>query len=327
MKYRQLGKSGIKVSEIGFGTWGLGGTHKGAIGYGATDDRESKEALKAAFDSGVNFYDTSNLYGFGHSEELIGDVFRGLRDKIIIASKVGFVNFDAEQDFSVKHINASVEASLNRLKTDYIDLYQLHSPPVDLLREEPQILSAMQSLKREGKIRAVGISARSPAEGIIAADEFDIEAVQVNFNLIDQRVLENGLLDRCFRKGIGIIVRTPLSFGFLTGKYSASHKFEQGDHRGRFWDPEQIEEWTQAYKTFIEGIAQTQKATRAQIALRFCLSWPQVSTIIPGMLNKSQVNENVASSRMGELNPDDVESLLKRYSESIFSNMKLKKKK
>lgn len=317
MKYRELGKTGIKVSEIGFGTWGIGGNFGGAIAYGATSDEESKLALRRAFDLGVNFYDTSDIYGFGHSEELIGESLKDFRSNIIIASKVGFLNFDGLQDFSSKHIRKAIEASLKRLRTDYIDVYQLHSPSIDLLKNDETILSILKSLKQEGKIRAIGVSVRSPDDGVVAASQFDFEAIQVNFNLVDQRALENGLMDICEREKIGVIIRTPLCFGFLSGKHTAADQFDPQDHRGK-WNHRQIEKWANAYKIFIEKFAHAKQSTNAQIALRFCLSYSGVSTVIPGMLTREQVEENVASSQIGALNSTDLQSVVATYKKNYF---------
>ena len=130
MRYRKFGKSGLQISEIGFGSWGIGGAVQGALGYGPTNDKDSQLALRRAFELGINFYDTADLYGFGHSESLLGETFQKMREKVIFASKVGFLNPEGAQDFSVQHIEKSLHESLNRFQTDYIDLYQLHNPPL-----------------------------------------------------------------------------------------------------------------------------------------------------------------------------------------------------
>lgn len=296
MKYRALGKTGMSVSEIGFGAWGIGGLTKGLTSYGETDDTESMRALRAAFDSGVNFYDTSNIYGDGHSEILLGKAFSKLRDRVIIASKVGFLEHNGKQDFSPGYIRKTLESSLKRLDCDYIDLYQLHSPDIEELKDET--VDALNLLMKEGRIRGFGISLKSPNDGIIAVDKFGFPVVQVNFNLADQRALENGLFDFCAKERVGIICRTPLCFGFLSGKYSNSPKFTAGDHRSS-WPIAQVNRWATAYKLFVDKMDSAVKQTNAQIALRFCLSYSQVSTAIPGMLNAGEVAENVLSSDLG----------------------------
>lgn len=323
MKYRKLGKTGLTVSEIGFGAWGIGGTEGGAVAYGKTDDRESRLALQAAFDAGVTLYDTSDFYGYGHSENLIGEVFKELRNKVVIATKVGFVNGQGEQNFSPIYIRQSIENSLERLKTDYVDLYQLHSPPIDFLKKNPETIETMQALVQEGKVRTIGISVRSPDEGIVAAKDFGFKAVQVNFNLVDQRALTNGFFDFCAKNGVGIIARTPLCFGFLTGKYSSQTSFDDKDHRGK-WSAEQIRQWEKGYSLFISEIARHHNQTGTQIALRFCLSYDAVSSAIPGMLLMEHVRENTLASQYGPLVPAELEEIAELYGRHTFFEKKLK---
>ncbi|PIQ85588.1 MAG: hypothetical protein COV73_05710 [Candidatus Omnitrophica bacterium CG11_big_fil_rev_8_21_14_0_20_43_6] len=315
MKYRRLGRTQISVSEIGFGTWGIGGLTKGLTSYGKTDDSESIKALKVAFDSGVNFFDTSNIYGDGHSEILLGKVFKKLRDKVIIASKVGFLEHHGKQDFSSVGIRRTLENSLKRLHCDYIDLYQLHSPEIAKLG--PETVDTLKALIKEGKIREFGISLKSPDDGKIAIKNFGFPVIQVNFNLADQRALENGLFDFCAKEGVGIICRTPLCFGFLSGKYSHNSKFTRGDHRNS-WSSAQIERWASACKLFTAKLGNSLKQTNAQISLRFCLSYQQVSTTIPGMLNATEVAENVLSSTLGVFDKKTREEFEKIYKRTEF---------
>jgi aryl-alcohol dehydrogenase-like predicted oxidoreductase len=305
MNYRALGSTGLRVSEIGFGTWGLGGDTGGAVSYGPTSDDTSREALRCAQEQGINFFDTSDLYGFGHSERLLGEVFAQRRDQVVIASKVGFVD-GGKQDFSSAHIRSALDRSLRRLGTDYLDLYQLHSPPLSVLREQPEIIPLFNRLQAAGQIRAWGLSARSPEEARAAVEEFAPPCLQVNFNLTDQRALQCGLLDLCHQRRIGVIVRTPLCFGFLTGKYSGSQHFDARDHRSR-WSPEQRQRWSEANDAFQFLFDANLVDTPAQLALRFCLSFDAVATCIPGMLNPSHVLENVAASDRGALPPEQVQ--------------------
>jgi aryl-alcohol dehydrogenase-like predicted oxidoreductase len=308
MNYRALGATGLRVSEIGFGTWGLGGDSGGAISYGPTSDDTSRAALRCAHEQGINFFDTSDLYGFGHSERLLGEAFAGRREEVVIASKGGFA--DAQrQDFSAAHLQGALEKSLRRLRTDYIDLYQLHSPPIALLREQRETLELLQKLLIAGKIRSWGVSARSPEEARIAVEEFNAPCVQVNFNLTDQRVARNGLLELCHLRGTGVIVRTPLCFGFLAGRHSPPEGFGPSDHRSR-WPAKQIQRWQQAKDVFEFLFSANPDDTPAQLALRFCLSFRAVSTTIPGMLTEAQVRENAAASSTGSLPPDQVEQAL-----------------
>jgi len=299
MKYRTLGRTGLLVSEIGFGAWGIGGAANGAISYGPTDDRESEKALRRAFDVGVTFYDTADLYGYGHSEHVIGTVFKDMRDRVVIASKVGLLNQEGAHDFSPGHIQKSIEGSLRRLQSDYLDLYQLHDPPLALLQQDPSITESLRSLEKEGKIRAWGISVRSQEEAFVAIANLGVRVVQVNFNMTDQRVRENGLMALCRAEQVGLICRTPLCFGFLTGRYSADTQFGALDHRSR-WPSSQLERWTDANALF-SRVKGTDDQTDAQFALRYCLSYPEVSTTIPGMLTDKEVEENVGASLLGPL--------------------------
>ena len=317
MKYRKLGKTGIDVSEIGFGAWGIGGVENGAPAYGPADDGQSIAALNRALDLGVNFFDTSDLYGDGHSECLIGETFRSRRDQVVIATKVGFVASGEAQDFSPKHIKESLEASLKRLKTDYVDLYQLHSPPIDLLTGDDSIFSALTALEKQGKVRACGVSAISPQDGISAIKGFGFKTVQVNFNLLDQRAVASGLFDLSAERDVAIIARTPFSFGFLTGAYASDATFPSSDHRSS-WSPEQIERWVTGSQQFASALSSYKGQTKAQLALRYCLSYPSVTTVIPGMMTKREVEENVPASQLGPLSETEIRDVENIYNDNSF---------
>lgn len=301
MRYRSLGRTGLRVSEIGFGAWGIGGDAGGSVAYGPADRDASLQALRSALDHGITFLDTSDFYGYGRSEALIGEAFHGRRAEVVIATKGGMLA-NGGLDFSARHIRKSVAASLTRLSTDYIDLYQLHGPAIEAIPDET--VSALESLKREGTIRAFGVSARSPQEARLAIERFGFEAVQVNFNLLDQRAVESGLFERAGEENVAVIVRTPLCFGFLTGRYSAKEAFHEKDHR-RGWDAAQLARWAQAPALFSALIESVPGQTPAQFALRYCLSHPCVSTAIPGMLTEAHVRENAAAGAMQGLNDEE----------------------
>jgi aryl-alcohol dehydrogenase-like predicted oxidoreductase len=316
MKHRKLGNTGLSVSEIGFGAWGIGGTQGNVPGYGPTDDAESINALKRAFDSGITFYDTADLYGDGHSESLIGAAFQAVRDKVVIASKVGFINQTGEQDFSKKHLETAIEASLKRLHTDHIDLYQLHSPPLSLLEEQRDVIEFLCRVQKEGKIRAFGIAVSSPDDGLVAIQKFGFKAIQTNFNAIDQRALTNGLFELCEKENVGMIARTPLCYGFLTGKYS-TEGFHAKDHRGQK-SAEQLKLWVNAHHLFEAMIQKDKRQTSGQFAIRYFLSYPVVSTTIPGMLQAEHVDENVGASDLGLLSDEDRTHIEQIYKENTF---------
>ena len=316
MNYRPLGGTGLTVSEIGFGTWGIGGATKGAVSYGPTDDAQSRLALRRALDLGITFFDTADLYGYGHSETLLGEAFKGVRDKVVIASKVGFLDQSGRQDFSPAHIRKSIDQTLKRLQSDYVDLYQLHDPKMDWLESNPDVCDTLVALQKEGKIRARGISLRAPEDGPTAIEKLGFQSIQVNFNMVDQRPVDGGLLDLCRSGNIGVIGRTPLCFGFLTGKYSAATGFHAQDHRSR-WSPEQIDLWVGAFRLF-RATGSFDGQTDTQIALRFCLTYPEVSTTIPGMLSEREVEENVAAALAGALSGTDREQIETIYRKQRF---------
>jgi aryl-alcohol dehydrogenase-like predicted oxidoreductase len=318
MHYRLFGRAESIVSEIGFGTWGIGGTSNGAVAYGPTDDRDSVAALRRAYQRGVTFYDTADLYGHGHSERLLAQALGDVRGKIVLATKAGFLDADGRQDFSAAHLERALRDSLARLNTHSVDLFQLHSPPLAILQEDPAIVGCLHDFRRRGLARWVGISARSPDEALAIASEFDLDAVQVNFNLSDQRALQNGLLERCAERGVAVIIRTPLCFGFLTGAFAGQDQFDATDHRSR-WSPAQRRRWNEAQTVFADCLQRQQDQTPAQVALRFCLSYPGVTTVIPGMLTPAHVDENTQASAFGPLPEDDLRRIEELYAgESFF---------
>ena len=325
MNYRQLGNTGIKVSEIGFGAWGIGGKSENSMGYGEVDDKKSIKTLKYAYDQGVTLYDTADLYGEGHSEKVIAKAFKGLRDKIILASKGGTLPHTGlymPQDFSAKHIVKALDHSLKRLETDYIDIYQMHSPKISDL-EKNDIIEVLEKFKNQGKIREYGISVRSPDDGIIAIKKFNMPCIQVNYNLIDQRAKDSGLFKLAKLKGTGIIARTPLGFGFLTGKLSGSLKFSEKDHRLNY-PKKQLFIWANSPKLF--SFLYKDK-TVTQASLRFCLDYDAISTVIPGMIKIDEVKENLLSSIIPSFSDSEHKQISEIYKKHVFFDSNLKGKK
>ena len=312
MRYRVLGNTGLKVSDIGFGAWGLGGD-----AYGPVDDEISLRTVHAALRAGVTFFDTADLYGAGHSEMVLGEALRGARDRVVLATKVGTLphtGFIMPQDFSPAHIREGLEASLRRLRTDHVDLYQLHSPQLDQLNDE--VVGTLQDLRGAGKIRAFGLSARNPADAKAALERYPFEVVQVNFNLIDQRALENGLFELCREGGIGVIARTPLAFGFLSGHLTGEETFPGRDHRNN-WPREQLRRWAEAANLFLTLNEGTDR-TNVQLALQFCLSSPAVSTVIPGMMNEAEIRENTGASDRPPLTERELAAIQDIYASHTF---------
>lgn len=309
MKYRKLGRTGLSVSEIGFGGWGIGGRTVGHTSYGETDDATSLAALSRALDCGITFFDTSSAYGEGHSEALIGQAFSGSkRDKVVIATKAGYESWDRAPDFSPVAIEASAEKSLMRLRSDHVDLFQLHNPPAEALREGA-LREVLERLQAAGKIRAWGVSAKSPAEAIEALVEFGAPVVQANFNMMDVRIVDSGLLQEVERRGAGFIGRTPLCFGFLSGAIGRDTSFPPGDHR-LGWSRAQLDNWIDGARDLLLAVGAQPGKEGARSALRFCLAFAGVSTVIPGILTMSEAEANAAASRSGPLPADAVAAVL-----------------
>jgi aryl-alcohol dehydrogenase-like predicted oxidoreductase len=308
MRYRPLGKTGLQVSEVGFGAWGIGGRTVEQTSYGDTDDRTSLAALDCALERGITFFDTSAAYGNGHSEELIGRAVRGKRSRAVITTKAGYEAWDQAPDFSPSAIVASTERSLARLGTDYLDLLQLHNPPLDVVAA-PAVRETLARLVESGKIRAWGVSAKGPDEAMQALRTCEIAVIQANFNMMDVRVLTSGLLAEVERLGVGFIARTPLCFGFLSGTIGHDSVFPAGDHRAR-WPRAQLANWVDGAADLMAAISARPGEAAAQAALRFCLPFPAVSTTIPGIMRPLEADQNAAASHLGPLPRQAVEAIL-----------------
>lgn len=317
MKYRALGRTGLTVSEIGFGAWGIGGRTAGETSYGDTDDTRSRAALDRALELGITFYDTAAAYGDGHSEGLIGRAFAGRRDKVVIATKAGLDSFTQPPDFSPQGLRRSLAASLVRLRADYVDLFQLHNPPPDLFQRIPEAYATLQALVSEGRIRSFGVSVKAPDEALAMLQRHAIPVVQVNLNMLDIRAVDSGLLEAAMARGTGIIARTPLCFGFLSGAVTRDTVFAEGDHRRR-WPRAQLERWIDGAAAVHRAAAAPAAQAKSQVALRFCLSFPEVSVVIPGVLSAEEAAENVAASDFGPLADDARDRILAINRETDF---------
>jgi len=308
MDYRPLGRTGLVVSEIGFGAWGIGGRTVAETSYGDTDDRVSLAALSRALDRGITFFDTSAAYGDGHSEELIGQAVKGRRSRIVIATKAGYDSWNRPPDFSPEAIVASTERSLRRLGTDYLDLLQLHNPPTEVLAT-PRVREAFGSLLDSGKIRTWGVSSRGPQEALEALRSAQAPVLQANFNMMDVRAVTCGLLDEVAQAQAGFIARTPLCFGFLSGTIGPDSRFPPGDHRGR-WPRAQLLNWIDGAADLLAALSAQSGEAAVHAALRFCLSFPAVSSTIPGILRPEEADQNAAASGLGPLEPPAVAAIL-----------------
>lgn len=298
MNYRRFGKTDLQVSEVGFGAWAIGGAAKVGntpIGWGGTDDNTSVKAIHAAIDAGINFFDTADFYGLGHSEELLGNALKERKD-IIIATKVGHrsINEKIVLDYSKDYIIKACEESLQRLQCDVIDYYQLHSARMPHL-QEGECIEAMERLKQQGKIRYWGLSLNTflPApEADFLMENNQGDGFQLVFNLINQRALQ--VIKKAAAKGYGIIARMPLQFGLLTGKFSSSDRFENTDHRSFRLTEEIMEKSLQLLDEKVWPLGKNEGLSKTSLALSYILSFTEISTVIPGIRTAEQAEANTA---------------------------------
>jgi aryl-alcohol dehydrogenase-like predicted oxidoreductase len=302
MRYRILGKTSLKVSEVGFGGWQIGGNAFGNS-YGPTDDKQSLAAIGRALELGCNFFDTADVYGHGHSEELLGQALRGHRSEVIIATKIGgdFYHGVPRMNFNPDYLEFALKKSCERLGTDYVDLYQLHNPPTQLVKDG-RVFKTLQKLRASGKIRHYGISIHDPQEGLLAMRDRELGAIQVTFNILRQEA-KNQLFPEATKNNVGIIAREPLANGFLGGKLKAESSFPQGDIRHNF-PHDYISQLTFAADKL--RFLESNSRSMAQAAIRFVLDHKDVSTVIPGAKTREHVEDNFASSGSPSLTGEEL---------------------
>jgi len=298
------------VSEVGFGGWPIGGQM-----WGSVEDEESLAALRHAFDLGVNFYDTADVYGHGHSEDLIGRAFASVRPNVLIATKSGFDFYrgePAKSNWTPEYIRSALEKSLARLRTDYVDVYQLHNPPQKLAKDD-SVWETLADLRTEGKVRFYGVSARTANDArayLRAADAGEEPSrrfgytLQVAYNLLDQEAALKDVFVEAFRQDWGIISRVPLASGVLSGKYGAGHYWPPTDFRAG-WSRERLAETVRRVEA-LRFLVKPPVQTMAQAAIAFVLSQEAVSTVITGAKTAAQVEDNVRASEAAPLPADDL---------------------
>ncbi|MES2330038.1 MAG: aldo/keto reductase [Bacteroidota bacterium] len=297
MNYRQFGNTDLKVSEIGFGTWAIGGAAfvgDLAIGWGPSDDNLSIAAIHAAMDAGINFFDTADFYGLGHSETLLGETI-GNRKDILIASKVGQkagVDGKVAHDYTKAYMIKACDESLKRLKRDSIDFHHLHVARMHHL-ENGECIEAMQQLQKEGKIRYWGISLITFNPFPEADFFFDNNlgnGFQLVFNLINQKALP--ILSQAAARGYGVIARMPLQFGLLSGNIQPGTTFSNDDHRSYRVTPAITGAALKILKEEVWPLCNKYNTTESGLALSYILSYPEVSTVIPGIRTPKHVSLN-----------------------------------
>lgn len=313
MQYTRLGARGPNVSTVAFGAWTIGGRN-----WGPTSEADSRRALHQALDSGVTFIDTADVYGFGHSEELIADVLaERSRDTVVIATKAGndFYNTTPEDDhgygpirqnYDRDYLVFAAEQSLKRLRVEVLDILQLHSADLDKLeRDDPW--DALASLKQAGKIKHAGWSVQSFKENeqahLLDRHHELLDCIQVRYNLLE-RDAEQTLLPKARQYGLGVIVRTPLLFGLLTGKFTRQSTFGDDDHRRMNLSFEKLDGYLARLEQLQPLFDRYPDQTMAQVSLRFCTSHPACHTSIPGGRTPEQVADNCAASDLGPVPPE-----------------------
>ena len=319
MNYRLLGKTGMKVSEVSFGTWAIGSA------WGQVDDKESMAALNKAVDLGVNFFDTADVYGDGRSEKLLSQLLKDRKETIYVATKAGRrLQPHTPEKYTPLAIRRFIEDSLKRLRVDAIDLIQLHCPPWEIYYT-PELFGSLDDLVKAGKIKNYGVSVEKVEEALKAIEYPGVKTVQIIFNMFRQRPAELFFREAKAR-WIGILARVPLASGLLTGKMTRSTKFRTDDHRnfnrkGQSFDRGE----TFSGVDYVKGLQAVEdlKAilprdmTLSQFALRWILMHDAVTCVIPGAKTPAQVEENVKAAAVSRLSRGQMRQVEEIYSKYI----------
>jgi aryl-alcohol dehydrogenase-like predicted oxidoreductase len=320
LEYRNLGETGIRVSEISLGTWALGGE------WGTVGEEDAYAALNRAVDLGVNFLDTADVYGDGRSEKLIGRLLKDRpQDEISVATKAGRrLDPHTAEGYNNENLSAFVERSLGNLGVEAIDLLQLHCPPTEAYRQD-STFEALDRLREEGKIRHYGVSVEKVEEARMALSYPNVETVQIIFNIFRQKPAEE-FFPLAEERNIGILARVPLASGLLSGKMTADRAFSEDDHRNFNRKGEAFDRGeTFSGVNFETGLGAAEELkelvpegyTLAQFALRWILMHPAVSCAIPGGKNPAQVGDNVAAAEMPPLSEASMQRAREIYNEYV----------
>ena len=319
MQYKALGRTGYEVSTISFGAWAIGGT------WGAVNDAESMQTLHKALDLGVNFFDTADVYGDGHSERLLARLRKERKDAFWVATKIGRrSNPHTAQSYTRENLTAYVERCLRNLEAPALDLLQLHCPPTDVFYM-PEVFGVCDDLVQAGKVRFYGVSIERAEEGLKALEYPQVQSLQVVFNVLRQRPAEL-LFPRAIERQVGVLARLPLSSGMLTGKLSRTTQFHADDHRnfnreGAAFDKGETFSGFDYEKSL--AVVETLRTllpsgmTLPELALRFIASFPAVTCSIPGARRADQVEQNVLAGSKGPLPADLLSALRQMYERDV----------
>lgn len=305
---------------LGYGTWGLSNQSYGRL------KEDPSYLLKYAIKNNINFFDTAPLYGNGNVEKLIGSLDKKTRHKIKISTKCGMlphIGFNMKQDFSEKKIIHDLYLSLKRMNRDYIDYWLLHSPNLEKINVD-NIFKVMNEVKKLKIVKNFGVSLRSPFD-FFKIEHLKFDCIEFNFNLLDQRALSINLIDKCKKKNITTICRTPLVFGFLSHKDISKKKFSKLDHR-KHYPKKQLKIWENSKNLFMQESFYEKFGNFTQFALNFCFS-NSFDYVIPGMLTKKEIDENIKVSRMQKINRKNIRKIHKIYLKNEVHFWKTKKPK
>ena len=319
MEYRELGRTGWKVSEISFGSWAIGGT------WGNVDDDESIAALHRSLDLGVNFFDTADVYGDGRSERLLARLRKERSEKFYVATKAGRrLDPHIAAGYNRQNLTAFVERSLKNLQTDTLDLLQLHCPPTEVYYM-PEVFGILDDLVKAGKLRFYGVSVEKVEEALKAIEYPGVQSVQIIFNIFRQRPADL-FFGEAQRRGVGILARVPLASGLLTGKFKPDSKFSADDHRsfnryGESFDRGETFSGLD-YETGLQAVDALRPLvpagqTLAQMALRWILMFPAVTCAIPGAKRPQQAQENIEAASLQPLTDATMKAINEIYNQTV----------
>ena len=319
MQYRELGRTGWKVSALSFGTWAIGGS------WGRTDESESLAALHRAIDLGVNFFDTADVYGDGISERLLAKLRRETRESIIIATKAGRrLEPHTAEGYNRANLTAFVERSLKNLETDTLDLLQLHCPPTEVYYM-PEVFGILDDLVRVGKIRNYGVSVEKVEEALKALEYPNLQTIQIIFNIFRQRPADL-LFDQVKKRKVGILARVPLASGMLTGRMKPDSTFAPDDHRyfnrqGEAFDRGETFSGV-PYNIGLQAVEALKAICPAgmsltQFALRWILMFDAVSCAIPGAKRPAQAEENFSAADLPPLSSETMAQVRGIYEQIV----------
>jgi aryl-alcohol dehydrogenase-like predicted oxidoreductase len=319
MNYRELGRTGWKVSEVSFGAWAIGSA------WGDVNDKDSIAALHHSIDMGVNFIDTADVYGDGHSERLIAQVLKERSETIYVATKAGRrLPKQIAEGYNRENLTNFIERSLKNLDTDCLDLVQLHCPPTDVYYQ-PEVFGILDDLVQAGKIRYYGVSVEKVEEALKALEFPNIQTVQIIFNMFRLRPSEL-FFEQAKKHKVGILARVPLSSGMLTGKMKPNTEFAANDHRafnrqGEAFDKGETFSGVD-YETGLQAVEELRAivpggATMAQFALRWILMFDAVTCVIPGAKYPTQAEDNIRASDLAALTPDQMAKVREVYDRLI----------